>query len=187
MYNYFFGRKIFLLLFVSVLIGTTGCQQSVSSEKDISKLEKAYQEALLAENVNFQSDEFTETVLALTKAYESFAKAQPENEKATEYRFKSADLHASHLNNPSKALEILSTIVKQGNDQAGTALFRMGYIYHNTLGDLPKAESTYQQFLDEYPDHELAEAARFEIKHLGISADKIFEVIQDSTKAEPSL
>lgn len=47
------------------------------------------------------------------------------------------------------------------------ALFMVAYINANHLNNLEKARTYYTEFLDKYPDHELADDAQYELDHLG--------------------
>lgn len=47
------------------------------------------------------------------------------------------------------------------------ALFMLGYINANPLKNFEKAKKYYTEFLEKYPDHELAEAARYELENMG--------------------
>ena len=58
--------------------------------------------------------------------------------------------------------------------KAPTALFMMGFIYENDLGDLNKAKETYQTFLNRYPnDPDYADDAQNALKFLGKSPEEI--------------
>ena len=81
-----------------------------------------------------------------------------------------------------KAMEIFDKIINDypESERAADALFKKGYVYHNTLKDLNKAREIYLTFLEKYPDHELASSAKFEIDNLGVSAKDLLEKIQKS-------
>jgi len=50
-----------------------------------------------------------------------------------------------------------------------------GFIYANELQNYKEAEILYKQFLNEYPDNELAPSARAELENLGLSPEEILE------------
>ena len=62
------------------------------------------------------------------------------------------------------------------SEQAPKALFSIGYIYANELGDNDSATTYYSQFLEKYPDHEMAPSVEFELKYLGKSLEEIPEL-----------
>ncbi len=53
------------------------------------------------------------------------------------------------------------------------ALFMVGYINANHLKDYDKARKYYTEFLNKYPDHELAVAAKYELDNLGKGLDDL--------------
>jgi len=69
----------------------------------------------------------------------------------------------------TKAEQTFETIVKQFPNGIYTAraMFMVGYLNANHLNNLDKAREYYQLFVDTYPQHDLADDARFELKHLG--------------------
>lgn len=64
---------------------------------------------------------------------------------------------------------------------APKSLFTIGFIQNNELQDYESATETYNTFLAEYPDHELAESARVELQIMGMSPE---EVLQKKLAAE---
>ena len=59
--------------------------------------------------------------------------------------------------------------------EAPKALFLSGFILANDLKNYESATSTYNLFLQKYPDHELASAAREELENMGLSPDQILQ------------
>jgi len=53
------------------------------------------------------------------------------------------------------------------------SVFMVGYIYANDLKKYDEARTFYEQFLKEYPKHELAQSAEWELKNLGKAANEI--------------
>ena len=47
------------------------------------------------------------------------------------------------------------------------SLFMVGFIYANHIKKLEKAEQVFKEFLQKYPDHELAPSVKWELEHLG--------------------
>ena len=65
-----------------------------------------------------------------------------------------------------------------------TAIFMTGYIYANHMQNFDEAKKYYSQFLEKFPEHELAVSAKYEIENLGkdINELPIFkELTADST------
>jgi len=49
----------------------------------------------------------------------------------------------------------------------------IGYRYANDLNDLEKAKEAYNEFLQKYPEHELAPSVQWELDHLGQDISEI--------------
>lgn len=79
---------------------------------------------------------------------------------AESYRFK---------NQPREALENYKVFYEQHPDMQPSALslFLVGYIYNNNLQLHDSAKIFYQQFLEKYPNHDLAPTVTFELETLG--------------------
>lgn len=90
---------------------------------------------------------------------------------------------------PAKAVELYQRVHAEmpKHPKAPMALFMSGFVYENDLGDLQKAKSVYEQFLQEYPaDQDFADDASSALKLLGKSPEEIvreFEKLQ-SGKSE---
>ena len=54
----------------------------------------------------------------------------------------------------------------QGKHHA-EALFMLGFINANDLKDLDDAKKYYSQFVEKYPEHDLADDAQYELENLG--------------------
>ncbi len=85
---------------------------------------------------------------------------------------------AKTVENPQKAIELYTKIVDglPQHKKAPTALFMIGFVQENDLGDLVKAKATYELFLQKYPnDPDFTDDAQNAIKMLGISPDDIIK------------
>ena len=60
----------------------------------------------------------------------------------------------------------------------------VGFIYANTTSDTAQARLEYNQFLQNYPDHELVPSVEWELQYLGKDINNIPElnVIKNETK-----
>lgn len=66
-----------------------------------------------------------------------------------------------------------------GTDHYPTALFQMAFMNHNDFSRFDLAKQQYQEFLEKFPDHELASSAKFELQYIGIPVNEI-PFIKDS-------
>ena len=63
-----------------------------------------------------------------------------------------------------------------------------GFILANDLEDLDEAKSTYELYLEKYPNGQLADDARVELENLGKSPEEILlEKIQNKNKDENTI
>lgn len=69
--------------------------------------------------------------------------------------------------------DILETFPK-GNRKAD-ALFMQAFLYQNNLADPATAKEKYQLFLEQYPDHELADDVRFTLENLYLSDEELLQ------------
>lgn len=68
------------------------------------------------------------------------------------------------------------------SDDAPLGLFMAGFIQANELGDYRKATATYNTFLNNYPDHDMAISAKQELDNMGLTPDEILR--KNLTKQE---
>lgn len=79
-----------------------------------------------------------------------------------------------NLNNAVKYFTQLFTEFPKSNNSP-SALFMTGFIYANELQKLDSAKIRYQEFLDKYPNHELAVSVKYELDNLGLTPEQILE------------
>lgn len=58
-------------------------------------------------------------------------------------------------------------------EYAAKAMFMIGFINANYTNNLDKARKYYNEFLEKYPNHDLADDAKYEIQNLGKSIDDL--------------
>ena len=68
-----------------------------------------------------------------------------------------------------KAEENFSKVIEEYPNGlfSSKAIFMVGYLNANHMKNFEKARKYYSEFLEKYPDHELAEAARYELENMG--------------------
>jgi outer membrane protein assembly factor BamD (BamD/ComL family) len=90
------------------------------------------------------------------------------------------------------AVENFKGIVKnypQGKHNA-EALFMLGFINANDIKNFDEAKKYYSEFVEKYPQHELADDAQYEIDNMGkdINELPIFkDTAPDSTEDSPAI
>lgn len=94
---------------------------------------------------------------------------------------------AKTIGNPNLAVQLYYAVAEKlpEHHKAPTALFMMGFTYDNDMGDLDKARSTYQSFLQKYPnDPDYADDAEYGLKLLGKSNEEIVRGFEKNKKDE---
>ena len=95
---------------------------------------------------------------------------------------------AKTIEKPQKAVELYGKVANEmpQHAKAPTALFMLAFVYENDLGDLATAKTTYELFLQRYPnDPDFADDAQNSLKMLGKSPEEIireFEKMQEKTQ-----
>ncbi len=128
-------------------------------------------------------------------AYLAFADKYPDDERSPEFLFKAGQSLGAIASQGKdvKQHEEAIAVFKRLQDNypkhhyAEEALFLTGFIYENHIGDLEKAKATYQEFINKYPNSELAEDARITIQNLGLPAEEILKNAQKNNALDSSL
>ena len=77
----------------------------------------------------------------------------------------------------NEAVGVYSRISKEfpAYEKAPHSLFLEGFSYENDLADTAKARVRYQDFIEKYPKHELADDVQFSLDNLGKSPEEIIK------------
>ena len=122
-----------------------------------------------------QNGEFNKTkALALVNNYVSFAKENPDDERSASFLFKAGDISMG-LENGQLAVSYFDQVITDYPDyeKVPYCMFLKGFVYENNLKDLDKASAAYKEFIKEYPDHDMTEAAKFSLQNLGKSPEQL--------------
>ena len=98
-------------------------------------------------------------------------------------------IDADIQNDVSNSIKYLERIVGDFPDHPirSKTLFLVGFTYAEQLHDFTKAQKAYQQYLNEYPEGEMASSVRIEIETLVLAP--FIPIIPDNTatnSSEPS-
>lgn len=150
---------------------------------DLDKTIEVYEKILYDKGKETNFD--IKAAMGTVRAYEKFAKEKTDDAKTPEYLFKAAEIQRS-LKNYKKAIENYETIQKDfpQYDKTPHSTFLLGFIYENDLKDNDKAKAMYEQFLEKYPEHELADDVKFSLDNLGITPEEIIKRFEESNKAK---
>ena len=169
-----------ILFFVSIICLTASCH--AGREKLLATIQEN-EKKLFSDSLKRLD---TAVAAVQVEAYQSYAEQYPADSLSPEFLFKAADLSNS-LYKAAEAITLLESLRKTypKHVRAGTGLFMEAFIYETSLHDNAKAVSKYTEFLQKYPDHQLAQAAEFSLVQLkqGMSVEdvvKMFEAKNDS-------
>ena len=113
-------------------------------------------------------------VIDLLSAYQNFAARYADDSLSPEYLYKAAGL-ATGFSRGNQAVEIYESIIHTypSYRKIPECYFMEAFTYENVIGDNAKAYEYYNEFLNKYPQHDLADDARAAIKFLGKSPDEL--------------
>jgi TolA-binding protein len=112
---------------------------------------------------------------ALIKSYLDYANAFPNDTLSPDYIFRSAEI-ASSGGSYDQALILFKSVTDKYSryKYVVEALYEEAMIYDSKLpGQTEKARIIYQQIIDDYPKHKLAEDAKIAIANLGKTDEQL--------------
>lgn len=165
-----------LLFFTLFGFALTACTDKAAALRErLSALDAEFGGAGVTDKK--KADEFIATAEQLASVVE---KSNPD--EYVEVLLKAAGL-AKTIEQPQKAIELYSKITEKmpQHPKAPTAFFMIGFVYANDLRDLEKGKAAYELFLQKFPDDEMAESARGELRNLGKTPEEVLkEMLQNN-------
>ena len=160
------------IIFITLLTLVFSCSKT-DPKKQILKLEKELTEAYRKGDTEKVKKVGEEAI----KVYETLAKISQDPEEKATYIFKAAGYYISIFKNFDKAIYLLDKLIEKYPQThiSERAFFLKAYIFANELRKLQDAEKLYKEFLAKYPNSDLAEQAKQELRHLGKSPDEILK------------
>ena len=112
------------------------------------------------------------------KLLEKIVKKFPGHAKATDAQYLIAEIFYRDLQDFSRSIsEYRKFSLKHANSpKVPFSKFMQGYIHANELMNYDSASVLYKNFIDLYPNHEMVESVRFELKYLGLGINEIPEL-----------
>lgn len=170
-----------LLWSVVLITGLVAC--SANSEKKKLQAEVDRVEKIIYEDSTGIPDR--NKALELIQAYENYANAFPEDTLSPEYLFKGAEV-AMNMNMSGRAIEYHQRILNSWPDysKASYSLFLQAFIYENQMQQLETARKLYQEFIQKYPEHPLADDAQVSLDNMGKSIEELIEAWEKQESKE---
>ncbi|MCF0207070.1 MAG: tetratricopeptide repeat protein [Bacteroidales bacterium] len=173
-------KRIALFAFICIFTFiATGCKEK--SEQTLIYEDITKKEAELYKNKTEAID--IEKGKEMVSLYASYAEKFPADTLAAEYLFRASEI-CENINQPNNAVRYLTQIEDNYKNYRNypTCIFRKAYIYENQLKNIDKAREYYEKFTNDYPDHELAEAASSSLMLLGLSDEDLIKVIEQLSR-----
>ncbi|MBU0473467.1 MAG: tetratricopeptide repeat protein [Bacteroidetes bacterium] len=158
--------KKIVVIFALLAIFVIGCSQK--SDKDYLETAKT----------ELAAKEYAAALINFQKIVDEF----PESEHYKFALLQTGELNHGLVNKEiskevafEKAIKAYTEYQKKYTDdpKAPQALFLVGFIQANELGNIEAAKVAYTKFLKLYPESEMAESAHSEIDNLGLAPDEI--------------
>lgn len=127
---------------------------------------------------NLKEDKIPEAIMA----FEELVNDHSDSELAPESLSQLGSLYQnkqikslSERENLEKAISIFKKLYDEypESSYAPSGLFMAGFIYANELKNYDEATKLYKQFLQEYPNDELAASAKAELDNMGLTPEEI--------------
>jgi len=171
-------KNVFVLILAIAVLANVSCKQS--KENSIEKISSIEKE-LLTNNLSIDTMKANELILL----YKDFASNFKNDSLAPDYLLKAVDI-SMNLSKGQQAIEFLEKILIDfpNYHKSPDCLFLKAYILENQLNDLKKAEKTYKEFLEKYPEHAFAISAKSSIENLGIPTDILIKKFEEQNKTK---
>jgi outer membrane protein assembly factor BamD (BamD/ComL family) len=123
--------------------------------------------------------------MQLIKEYAHYYQGHKQDSLAVDYLFKAAEVSMG-MGQGNLAVKYFETINKDHSEfaKAPEALFLCGFTEENINSDTADARRYYEKFIEKYPNHELAEDARFSIQNMSLSDEELIKLFQQNVKEE---
>lgn len=119
----------------------------------------------------------------LIKAYENYANEHRNDSLAPVYLFKAADLSIG-LKKYQEAIILYERIFKYYHEfpKRSDALFMQAFVYDEHLKIKGKASDLYDQMIEKYPDHPLADDAASLKEKLTLTDEELIKLFEEKNK-----
>lgn len=173
-------KKTIYLTFIFAIV-LAACNNPTEQELATEKINDLETKIYGDSTINFNPKDVTDLIVA----YTNFVRKFPDNEKCPVYLFKAGEL-AMNMNLSSQAITNFSKIQRNypNSERYPYSIFLQAFVYDTQLKNEERAKEFYQKFINEFPNHELADDAQASIENLGKSLDEIIKSFEEKAKTE---
>lgn len=192
-------KLIYLVLFGALLTACSNNADNNSNEsseqddnievvnpKDVPKEDRIARIRELEEELRSGGDQPDKKLARkLMGAYIDFGNFQREEPETPEFLFRGGDL-ARYIGRPKTAIELYTSVFNSfpEYERRVEALNWIAFIYDYDLKDKEKAEHTYAQIIELFPDHKLADDARARLETIDLSDEELIELFKQKNAAQ---
>lgn len=124
-------------------------------------------------------------LIELMDAYKAYGERFPNTAGAPDFTFRAGEI-AMNLNSTVEAIKLFEIVYDEFRDyeKRPYALFLKAFVLENQANQLEEAERIYKAFIEEFPDHPMADDAAYSIKNMGKSPEELIKEFerQDSIR-----
>ncbi len=116
----------------------------------------------------------------LIEKSKTFARVFPEDELSPAYLFRAGNV-AVGIGSFEEAVNLFKNIHQNytNYERAPDALFLQGFTYENHMNDLENAKICYDDFLNRFPEDQLADQVRVVLENIGKSPEELVKGFQN--------
>lgn len=181
-------KKLLFIAISTILISSCSSEPDIKIEKTenvdtkidtheerVAEINK-HSAILFSDSLNFN----VESANDLLAVYTDYIKHHSFESESKDIQFKAGEL-AKSLGKPHIAIKHFNDLMERAPDheKAPLALFYKAMIIGDDLHEDELAKTTYQEFIDKYPDHPFAESAKASIELQGKSLNDIVKGFEE--------
>ncbi|HAP68299.1 MAG TPA: hypothetical protein DCR04_01005 [Flavobacteriales bacterium] len=170
---------------VLISVGLFACNEPV---KPLSDKEQVLAKIDSLETVLFADSEAEadpNAGIQLIRSYAKFYQLSEKDSLAVDMLFKAGEVSMG-IGQSNLAVKYFRTIDEDHPDfyKAPEALFLSGFCEENLNKDTAQARFLYESFVERFPEHKLAEDARFSIQNMGKSDEDLIKMFEENLEKE---
>ena len=164
-------KKTAIVLVAAVLMAACGADR----EKEIKNISD-HEVALSTIDISMDDSEAVE----MLELYRQFAADFPEDSLTPGYLIRAADL-CINIGQTEQAISLIDTVLTlyPGYEDIAGCYFMKGYAY-DSAEQYEEAREAYTYFVENYPDHYLANDTRKMLDYLGMTPEEMFDAVMNA-------
>jgi hypothetical protein len=177
-------RTLAALLLAIGVLSSCGTKPDQQSELDLVKAKIDSLETILYAESEKPADHVAG--MSLVKSYAKFYRlSEAKDSLAADMLFKAGEVSMG-IGQGNLAVKYFKMISDDHQDfiKAPEALFLAGFCEENVNKDTADARRYYELFINRYPEHKLAEDAKFSIQNMKMSDEELIRMFEEKLKQE---